>query len=66
LRIGYEVAVALAFFAVAWSDRPAVIIIATVFAGFGCGANGAPSYLVPVELSWWAGLIAVASRSTQK
>ncbi|WP_114914091.1 MFS transporter [Acidibrevibacterium fodinaquatile] len=61
LLIGYEVAVALAFFAVAWSNRPAVIAIAAVFAGFGRGANGAPGCFVPVELSWLAGLIPVTS-----
>ncbi len=62
LLIGYEVAVALAFFAVAWSARPAVIAGAAVFAGFGRGANGAPGCFVPVELNWLAGVIPAARR----
>jgi len=62
LLIGYEIAVALAFFVVAWSTHPAVIASAAVFAGFGRGANGAPGCFVPVELNWLAGTIPPARR----
>ena len=62
LLIGYEIMVALAFFAVAVSTRPSVIAAAAMFAGFGRGANGAPGCFVPVELNWLAGFVAAERR----
>ncbi len=62
LLIGYEVAVAFAFFAAAWSTNPMVIASAAMFAGFGRGANGAPGCFVPVELNWLAGFVPAAQR----
>ena len=62
LLIGYEIMVALAFFAVAVSTRPSVIAAAAIFAGFGRGANGAPGCFVPVELSWLAGFVPAERR----
>ncbi len=62
LLVGYELAIALAFFATAWTTNPWVIGCAAVFAGFGRGANGAPGCFVPAELSWLARVVPAARR----
>ena len=62
LLVAYEAAMAGAFLAAALSVNLWILSAATIFGGFGRGANGAPGCFVPAELAWLAEVVPASRR----
>lgn len=50
--LGYETAQAIAAVVALCTSAPAALVVATLFGGFGRGANGSSGPFAPVELAW--------------